>query len=96
MTFQIRPGLVMEEVCGQYLLVATLGAREFCPYLTQLNDSSAFLWKLLFAGKNEDALIDAVFESYGLAKTEAADAVHAFLLELQKMGFLVIDEEMKR
>ena len=94
MTFHVRPGLVMEEVCGQQLLVATLGARELCPYLTQLNDSSAFMWKRLLEGQNEDALADAVSESFGLSRSDALTGVRSFLLELQKMGFLVIDEEM--
>ena len=52
------------------------------------------MWKRLLEGQNEDALADAVSESFGLSRSDALTGVRSFLLELQKMGFLVIDEEM--
>ena len=48
MNYKIRDGLVLETLCGTSLLIATLEARKYCPYVMQLNEASAYIWKMLF------------------------------------------------
>ena len=47
MDYQIRPGVVLTEACGEYLLLATLDASKYCPYVYQINETAAFFWRLL-------------------------------------------------
>lgn len=42
MKYQIRPGVVLSEVCGEYLLLATMEASRYCPYVYQINETAAF------------------------------------------------------
>ena len=51
-----RPGVVLTSICDEYMLLAAKAAREHCPYMTQLNESSAFLWRRLEQGADPDAL----------------------------------------
>lgn len=52
MNYKIREGIVMETLCGTSLLIATLEARKYCPYVMQLNEASAYIWQMLLMGKH--------------------------------------------
>ena len=92
MRYRIQKGLVRESICGQNVLIATIEAREKCPYLTQLNDDSAFIWDMLAAGQDTDEMITAVIEKYGISKQEASEGLEQFLNEMQKKHFIEGEE----
>ena len=56
--YETRPGVVLTNICGEYMLLAAKAAREYCPYMTQLNESSAFLWRLLESGADLGLIFD--------------------------------------
>lgn len=89
-----RPGVVLTSICDEYMLLAAKGAREHCPYMTQLNESSAFLWRRLEQGSDLDALEQAVSEEYELADpTEAREAIRGFLDQMLQLGYLLREGE---
>ena len=45
--YRIRPGVVLTSVCGESFLVAAKAVQKYCPFFSQLNESSAFLWRKL-------------------------------------------------
>ena len=45
-----RPGVVLTEIAGEYVLVAAKALKGECPYVMQLNETSAFLWRQLGSG----------------------------------------------
>ena len=45
--YRTRPGVVLTDICGENVLVSASSLAGLCPYVTQINDSSVFLWKLL-------------------------------------------------
>ena len=91
MKYRIREGLVRETVCGRELLIATLQAREHCPYLTELNSASAFLWDILEKEPDIDTekIVGNVMAEYELSYEEALSAVDAFLTELEKKAYII-------
>ena len=89
MEYRIRDGIVMESVCGRELLIATLEAREYCPYLVELNEASAYIWKRLFSGTSPDKIASDIAADYGLSEKEASETVDAFLSELIKQQYLL-------
>ncbi len=92
--YRTRPGVVLAEICGEYLLVAAASAREQVPYLTQLNESSAFLWKQLQDGADEKDLEAAVQREYEISEPAAAHAaIRAFLDQMLGAGYLLPEEE---
>lgn len=88
MRYQIQKGLVLEQVCGVYLLIATLEARKHCPYLAQLNEDSAFIWKLL-QEKDTDNMIDSIMSEYELSAENARTMLSAFLKELEDKHYII-------
>jgi hypothetical protein len=66
----------MVNVCGETLLVSAKSLQNLCPYVTVLNDSSAFLWERLKNGADVHELETAVCEEYDV---EDPTAVHEFI-----------------
>lgn len=92
MKYRTRDGVVLTEVCGQYLLVSAEAIREFCPYVTQINESSAFLWKQLESGASLDELESAVAEEYELEDPAAAgEAIRGFVQQMADMNYLIAE-----
>ena len=45
--YQIRPGIVLVNICDRYYLVAMKKARQYCKYMTRINESAAFVWQMM-------------------------------------------------
>ena len=94
--FETRPGVVLTQICGEYMLLAAKAAREDCPYMTQLNESSAFLWRLLESGADRAALERAVLEEYEIEDPAAAgEAIRIFIEEMLQRGYLLRKGDQK-
>ena len=92
--YKTRPGVVLTAVCGEYVLVAASAAQAFCPYVTELNETSAFLWERLRFGANLDDLMSALNEEYELEDSAAAQqAVEEFLRQMLKLNYLLPEEQ---
>ena len=89
-----RPGVVLTSICDEYMLLAAKGAREHCPYMTQLNESSAFLWRRLEQGADRDDLERAVQEEYEIDDpADAREAIRGFLDQMLQLGYLLREGE---
>ena len=62
--YKTRRGVVLTEICGEYVLIAAKALLDRCPYLTQINESSAFLWKRMMNGATLEELVIAVEDEY--------------------------------
>ena len=94
MRYRTRPGAVLARICGEYLLVAAQSLRDSLPYVTQLNESSAFLWKKLESGADEQTLEQCVLEEYEVEDRDAARAaIRDFMEQMRSAGYLVEDRE---
>ena len=92
--YKTRPGVVLTTVCGENLLVAAQSALEFCPYVTQLNDSSAFLWKKLAAGVDSDRLLNEVEADFEVEDPDALRiAIDSFIKQMTELRYLLPDEQ---
>ncbi len=90
MRYKSRPGVVLTQIHGEYLLVSSRSLRELCPFVTSLNESSAFLWKQLQNGASEEELLRAVAEEYEVEEPEALRGViRSFLEQMQAMHYLL-------
>lgn len=88
----IRPGVVLAQVCGENLLIATRAARGRCPYVKQLNATGAFFWSLLEQGLDPEAMARAASEQYGVPVERLRPGLLRFLEDLRKSGYLIPEE----
>ncbi len=94
--YRTRPGVVLTDICGAYMLVSAKANLAFCPYVTEINGTSAFLWKRLKKGADELELLEAVKENYDIGDPEAAlTAIRGFITGMLEMNYLLEDEEEK-
>ena len=54
MTYRCRPGIVLEKICGTWLLIPTREASVYCPAVHRLTLPSALLWGMLEEGKSKE------------------------------------------
>ena len=91
--YQGRPGVLLTHICGEYLLVATKEARNYCPYIKQLNKTGAYLWTILQTGKTISELEEAISERYSVSDKEAGrTAIQSFLYMLDESHYLLVKE----
>lgn len=90
--YKIRPGVVLLEVCGEHLLVATRDARDTCPYLTQISDDTAVLWQLLDQESRAPALTRAFSEKLGLEPKDCFLRFTGILSKLIKTGYVLAED----
>lgn len=92
--YYTRTGVVLTSICGEYVLVAARAVRNKVPKFAQLNESSAFLWRLLQAGADQTELEKAVMEEYEIEDpAQARSAIKAFIAQMVKSGYLLQEGE---
>lgn len=92
MRYPIRPGVVLAEVCGEYLLLATLDAARHCPYVYQVNETAAFFWRLLERQLPEEDVAAAVAAEYDAPVDIVRRDLGQFLKDLREKGYLLSEE----
>ena len=92
MRYPIRPGVVLEEVCGEYLLLATMDAASHCPYVYQINETVAFFWRLLERQLPEEDVAAAVAAEYDAPVDIVRRDLGQFLKDLREKGYLLSEE----
>jgi len=87
---KLKEGYILRTVLGQYIVMP---AGEFSDQLggkLVLNESGAFLWKLLQQDREKDELVQCILEEYDTDKESAKKAVDAFLTQLEKLPELLM------
>lgn len=91
--YKTRAGVVLTCVCGEWLLVSAAALRELCPFVTVVNESSAFLWKQLQSGADAEELEHAVREEYEIEDPAAVRSViEAFLRQMLELNYLIAED----
>ena len=90
--FKTRPGVVLTEICGEHVLVTARSVMRECPFVTNVNEESAFLWRKLKYGADEEELMRAVEEEYEVEDpAELREGIRAFIERM--LEFKLITEE---
>ena len=83
---KLKKNFVLRQVAGTWV-VLPLGAEtvNFSGML-QLNDSGAMLWRVLEAGGDQEALVNALLGEYDVTREQAEADVQEFLAKLTQTG----------
>ena len=72
---KIKSGYLIREIAGAYVVVpAGEQVSEFNGLMT-LNETAAFIWKILVDGADEDALVSALLDEYDIDEATARNDV---------------------
>ena len=87
--YKIRKGVLLEQICGVYLLITSDEARPPCPYFREVNETIAFYWHLLEQGCTEEQLLKAAAEEYDAPPELLKSDLLQLLDMLEKQGYLL-------
>lgn len=93
--YRIRNGIVLESICGKYVLISTEAARDKCSYIRKIDDIVAYYWEMMEEGLSLD---DMVSRTSSLFKDVDTDEIRKDIVELteqlKEMGYLLKDDEI--
>lgn len=85
---KVKTGFILREVSETFIVLA-VGERvkEFNGMIT-INETGAFLWKILEKGATQEDLVNALIKEYGIDKELADKDVDAFINKMKGAGLL--------
>ncbi len=79
---KIKEGFILREVADNYIVVAVGSAVKEFNGIINLNETGAFLWKILEKGGEKQDLLDALLNEYEVEKEVAEKDVDKFIAKL--------------
>ncbi|MCR4621576.1 MAG: PqqD family protein [Clostridiales bacterium] len=85
---KIKTGYVVRQVMDTYLVIG-IGSENYVPnQIMSLNETGAFLWKLLETGAEKSELLDSLMKEYEVDAETAEKDVDAFLTSLRERSLI--------
>lgn len=85
---KIKDGFILREVAGNYIVVAVGDAVKNFNGVINLNETGAFLWKILEKGGDKESLTAALLGEYDVQEEIAKADVEAFIEKLTEAGLV--------
>ncbi len=74
-----KKGFMLRQTAGRNIVVAVGQASEEFNGLITLNETGAFLWKMLQAGTTYEDMLKALLDEYDVSEADAKAGMDAFL-----------------
>ena len=88
--YQIHKDIVLEKICGTWMLVALASAQKDVPYTRQINETGAFIWKQLNEGSDLSTIKERLRQEYPNADPELINAdVDSYIALLKKNRYII-------
>ena len=84
---RIKDGFLLRETAGKYIVLPLGGELDLGSLIT-LNETGAFLWRLLENGASREELVEALLEEYDVDKERAKKDLDALLAKMNAVGVL--------
>jgi len=92
MKYQVRKGIVLQNVCRENLLIATGEAKGVCPDVKQINAGGAYYWKLLCQGTEPEKMLELAAAEYHTDTETLRPGLERFLKVLVERNYLLTGE----
>ena len=87
---RIKDEFVLQELIDEYIVVPVGDESDKLHGIIRLNDTGAFLWKLLSQNdKTEDALVNALVDEYLIDIDTAKKDVNDFICVVKEYGCIL-------
>ena len=85
---KINDGFMLRNVAGKNIVVAVGEASMDFDGLISLNETGAFLWKILEDGADYETLLNKLLDEYDIDEATAKRDIDAFIKRASDEGFL--------
>ena len=86
---KIKEGLLLKEIAGNYIIVPLNDELVDLNAMININDTGAFLFKLLQEGSTEEELCKALTSEYDVSEEEAKADISDFIRMLTENSMLM-------
>ena len=83
---KLNENFVLREIAGNYVILPLGSASVDLNGMLKLNESGAFLWKVLETGADAEGLVQALTGEYTVSQEQARADVAEFLEKLVQAG----------
>ena len=88
MILKIKEGFIVREILDSYMAVPVGERTRDVHGVIALNETGAFLWKMLEKDTSEDKLIASMVKEYEITEKTAKDDIKEYLSFLREKGWL--------
>lgn len=92
MKYKIRDGIILKNICGEWLLIAVGEAAEHCLYVRHINETMAWYWQLIEKGLDTEQIVNTALEKYDVPEETIHNDVFALMNQLKDYGYLIVIE----
>lgn len=85
---KIKEGFMLKQVCEEYMVVPVGAASVDFKSVIRLNETGAFLWKLLENGAEKEDMLKDILDEYDVSEDIAAADIDAFIFKLRDAGIV--------
>jgi hypothetical protein len=85
---KVKENLILREIAGSWIIVPVAEMVVEFNGLMNLNESGAFLWKLLVEGAEMDELVSRLLNEYDVDEKTAKADIKEFVEQLEAKGLL--------
>lgn len=85
---KIKEGFIVREILDSYMAVPVGERTREVHGVIALNETGAFLWKMLEKDTSEDKLIASMVKEYEITEKTAKDDIKEYLSFLREKGWL--------
>lgn len=89
MKYRLHENISVEEICGNYLLVASGDAKDKLNYARGLNEVGAEIIRKVQKRKNTDEIIQELADEYEMPEEEIRSGIVRFIKEMESQGYLI-------
>jgi len=90
MRYQLKPGIVCTDLCGNYLLIAAKEAAGSLPYIQEINDQAYYCCKMMEKAVSLEEMETEITAYYGISSKEAGQGLRVFLTQLETAGYIAV------
>ena len=88
MILKIKDGFIVREILDSYMAVPVGERTREVHGVIALNETGAFLWRMLEEDTSEDKLIASMVKEYEITEKTAKDDIKEYLSFLREKGWL--------
>ena len=88
MNYEVRDGILLRNICGEWLLIAVGEASKHCLYVRQINDTLAWYWQRIAKGSNTKEIIDEAEACFDAPRKQIEKDLKDLMIQLCAMGYL--------
>lgn len=92
MIYKVRPGVCLEKVCGEYLLVAARQARGKCPYVNGINETAGEYFSLLLEERDSEEIVRIMAERYETDEDRIKPGFLKLVDSFIRLGYIIQPE----